>query len=216
MENTAKFIYGLRTDYGTGNLDEKTARANPFEQFEIWLNEAIASQTDEPNAMVVTTVSGESKPSSRIVLLRGFDRNGLVFYTNYESQKGREIAENNHVALLFFWAKLERQIRIEGKISKISRQKSREYFSSRPRESQIGAWASAQSREIESRNELEEKTLQLEKKFANCDIPCPPFWGGYIVKPESFEFWQGRKSRLHDRLKYLKIKSGWQIERLSP
>lgn len=216
MKNTAEYIYALRNDYQTSSLNEETAKGNPFEQFEIWLNEAIAKGANEPNAMVLTTADAEGKPSARIVLLRGYDKNGFVFFTNYNSQKARNLAENPQGSLLFYWAKLERQIRIEGAISKTSRRLSKDYFSTRPRESQIGAWASDQSSKIASRRELEEKIVELENKFAGKDVPCPDFWGGYILKPKSFEFWQGRKSRLHDRLRYIKSKSAWKIERLSP
>lgn len=216
MKNTADYIYALRNDYQTNSLDEENAKRNPFEQFEIWLNEAIAKDADEPNAMVITTADAEGKPSARIVLLRGYDKNGFVFFTNYNSQKADDIAENPQASILFYWAKLERQIRIEGTISKTSRRLSKDYFASRPRESQIGAWASDQSSEISSRQELEEKIAELEKKFEGKEVPCPDFWGGYILKPNSFEFWQGRKNRLHDRLRYTKSKSAWKIERLSP
>lgn len=216
MKNTADYIYALRNDYQTNSLDEETAKRNPFEQFEIWLNEAISGGADEPNAMVITTADAHGKPSSRIVLLRGYDKNGFVFFTNYNSQKAQNIAENPQASILFYWAKLERQIRIEGAISKTSRRLSKDYFATRPRESQIGAWASDQSSEISSRSELEEKIIEIDKRFAGKGVPCPDFWGGYVLKPDSFEFWQGRKSRLHDRLCYIKSGSKWKIERLSP
>ena len=215
MKNTSDYIYNLRNDYQTKVLEKETAKRNPFEQFEIWLAEAIAAKTDEPNAMILSTVD-EAKPSSRVVLLRGFDKQGLVFYTNYDSRKGNEIAANPRASLLFFWAKLERQVRVEGEIKRTSRRQSEAYFATRPRESQIGAWASAQSDVIENRRELEEKLAEIEKRFAGKDIVCPPFWGGFRLKPDSFEFWQGRKNRLHDRLRYTRAKSAWKIERLSP
>ena len=215
--NTAEYIYALRNDYQSASLDETTARRNPYEQFEIWLAEAIEQVADDPNAMILATADKNGKPRARIVLLRGYDRRkGFDFYTNYESQKGTEIAENPQASLLFFWAKLERQVRIDGVISKVSRRQSEAYFATRPRESQIGAWASAQSRVIGSRRELEEKIAALEKQFAGKTIPCPAYWGGYAVKPAAFEFWQGGRNRLHDRLSYTKTKSGWKIERLSP
>lgn len=216
MSETIGHIYSLRKDYETRSLDEETAKRNPFEQFELWLAEAIAEVSDDPNAMTITTATREAKPSSRIVLLRGFDRKGFVFYTNYDSQKGSEIAENPQASILFFWAKLERQVRIDGFISKVSRRQSEEYFATRPRESQIGAWASLQSSVLSSRRELEEKIAALEKQFEGREVSCPENWGGYVLKPEAFEFWQGRKSRLHDRLRYTKAKRGWKIERLSP
>jgi pyridoxamine 5'-phosphate oxidase len=166
--------------------------------------------------MVVATAGESGRPSSRVVLLRGFDEQGFVFYTNYESQKGREIDKNPDASLLFFWPALERQIRIEGRISKTSRAESEAYFATRPRESQIGAWASAQSRVIESRGELEAQIAEIEKRFAGKEIICPAFWGGFRLAPAALEFWQGRKSRLHDRLAYTRAASGWKIERLSP
>jgi pyridoxamine 5'-phosphate oxidase len=216
MQKITEIIYALRTDYETRSLDKQTAKPNPFEQFEMWLEEAIAEAVDEPNAMVLTTAASNGKTSARIVLLRGFDQKGFVFYTNYDSRKGREIAQNPNASLLFFWAKLERQIRIEGVISKIDRRQTEEYFASRPRESQIGAWASLQSDVIAERSELEDKIAALEKQFEGKEVPCPENWGGYVLQPDLFEFWQGRKSRLHDRLCYTKIKSNWNIERLSP
>lgn len=216
MSEITGHIYSLRKDYETRSLDKETARRNPFEQFEMWLTEAVAEAVEEPNAMVITTASKDAQPSSRIVLLRGFDRKGFVFYTNYDSRKGRNIAENAQASILFYWVKLERQVRIEGVISKTSRRQSEEYFATRPRESQIGAWASAQSSVISGRRELEDQIAALERKFAGREVPCPKNWGGYVLKPNVFEFWQGRKSRLHDRLVYTKTKTAWKIERLSP
>ena len=216
MKNPANYIYSLRNDYETRSLNESSVKRNPFEQFEAWLTEAIAEAVREPNAMVLATAAKDCKPSARIVLLRGFDRKGFVFFTNYDSQKGLEIAENPNASLLFFWAHLERQIRIEGVISKTSRKVSEDYFASRPRESQIGALVSLQSRLIGSRAELEERIAETEKQFTGKTITCPAFWGGYRLKPDLFEFWQGRKNRLHDRLRYRKEKSVWKIERLSP
>jgi pyridoxamine-phosphate oxidase len=219
MKKPLEYIYNLRNDYASGSLDEANASENPFDQFEKWLAEAIVSAkgTDEDvNAMMLSTADLSGRVSSRIVLLRGFSPKGFVFFTNYGSRKGAQIAENPQGSLLFFWAKLQRQVRVEGVISKTSRRVSAEYFSTRPRESQIGAWASAQSSVIESRRELEERIAALEKKFEGKPVPCPPFWGGYVLKPDFFEFWQGRASRLHDRLRYTKRRAGWKIERLSP
>jgi pyridoxamine 5'-phosphate oxidase len=216
MENPADYIYNLRADFEKRTLDEATAARNPFAQFGQWLDEAIAEKIDDPNAMTLATASSDGRPAARVVLLRGFDAKGFVFFTNYESRKGAEIEENPQASLLFFWAQMERQVRVDGRVGKTSRRVSTAYFATRPRESQIGAWASAQSRVIASRQELEEKIAALERKFAGKTVPCPDFWGGYILKPQTFEFWQGRKSRLHDRLLYTKTKSGWKMERLSP
>jgi pyridoxamine 5'-phosphate oxidase len=216
MKNPAEYIRALRKDYQTKRLEKPTVRKNPFEQFEIWLAEAITEAVDEPNAMVLTTATAGGKPSARVVLLRGFDKKGFVFFTNYDSRKGREIAENPQASLLFYWTKLERQVRIEGVISKTSRKLSEDYFASRPRASQIGAWASAQSRVIRDRRELEEKISGWETRFAGKAVVCPEFWGGYLLKPDLFEFWQGGESRIHDRLRYTKKRAVWKIERLSP
>ena len=216
MKNSAQYIYALRNDYQTKSLEKLSARKNPFDQFELWLTEAINEAVAEPNAMTLTTATADARPSARVVLLREFDRKGFVFFTNYESQKGKQIAENPQASLLFFWQKLERQVRISGTIAKTSRKVSEEYFATRPRESQIGAWASAQSSVIKNRRELQEKFSELEKRFEGKPVKCPKFWGGYILKPDQFEFWQGRESRLHDRLTYMKTKSAWKIERLSP
>jgi pyridoxamine 5'-phosphate oxidase len=218
MKKTTDFIYNLRNDYAAGSLDEASAAASPFAQFEIWMNQAIAvaDAQDDVNAMTLATAAKDGKPSARIVLLRDFSPQGFVFFTNYDSQKGIEIAENPKASLLFFWAQLQRQVRIDGALAKASRKISTEYFATRPRDSQIGAHASAQSSVIESRRALEEKIAALEKKFAGKTVPCPKNWGGYVLKPETFEFWQGRANRLHDRLRYVKKGAGWQIERLSP
>ncbi len=216
MKKTSDYIYALRSEYESKRLEKATAKRNPFEQFEIWLAEAIAAEVDEPNAMVLSTATAQGKPSGRVVLLRGFDRKGFVFYTNYDSQKADEIAENPRASLVFFWSKLQRQVRIEGEVSPASRRLSQNYFATRPRESQIGAWASAQSRAIRNRRELEKQIAEMETRFAGKEVPCPDFWGGFVVKPDAFEFWQGGKSRLHDRLRYTKTKSAWKIERLCP
>jgi pyridoxamine 5'-phosphate oxidase len=166
--------------------------------------------------MNVSTVSKEGKPSSRIVLLRNFSENGFVFYTNYNSKKGNDISENNSAAINFFWPQLERQIRIEGKLQKVDSKISDEYFASRPHDSQLGAWASNQSEVLKNRQELEEKFAALEKKFAGINVPRPEHWGGYCLVPDSIEFWQGRPSRIHDRIKFTTVNNEWKIERLSP
>ena len=215
-KDVKEIIANLRHDFSKDALNEETARKNPFEQFELWLAEAIEKRIHEPNAMALSTATADGKPSSRIVLLRRFDENGFTFYTNYKSRKGLEIEENPYAALLFYWAEIEKQVRVEGIIAKGDEENSNEYFSSRPRESQIGAWASPQSRVISFRNELEEKFNKLTEQSVGKEIPRPPDWGGYVLNPEIFEFWQGRANRLHDRLRYKRTESGWKVERLAP
>ena len=210
------FVTTSRRDYRQKLFDEKSALENPFEQFEVWLSEAIAANVFEPNAMVLATATKEGKPTSRIVLLRGFDAEGFTFFTNYDSRKGKEIEENPQASLLFFWAEIERQVRIDGIASKASREVSDSYFATRPRASQIGAWISPQSEVIENRGVLETKYLEAARQWEGKVIQRPPNWGGFVVKPEIFEFWQGRESRLHDRLVYTKAEKGWEIKRLAP
>lgn len=207
-------IADLRENYTKNELIEKNVIENPIEQFKIWFEDAIKSGIKEPNAMCLSTLKND-RPSSRIVLLKGIDE-GFVFFTNYESNKGIEISMNQFAALNFFWAELERQIRIEGFVEKVTEAESDEYFYSRPRGSQIGAWVSNQSKVIENRAILEEKLIEIEKKYNNQPIPRPPHWGGYRLIADRIEFWQGRPSRLHDRILYSKIESNWRIERLSP
>jgi len=197
-------------------LTESDVAASPFEQFSRWWNEAIKSEIDEVNAMTLATVAADGMPSARIVLLKGFDKNGFVFFTNYNSDKAREIEQHPKVALLFFWKELERQVRIEGTIRKTSSGESDVYFNSRPLGSRIGAWASPQSEPIADRQTLESSYREFEKKFASGQVPRPPHWGGYVVKPVLFEFWQGRSSRLHDRLRYEPVEDNWRIRRLAP
>lgn len=214
--NLKEIINNLRHDFSKDTLNEKTARANPFEQFELWIAEAFDKQLHDPNAMVLSTATPDGKPSSRVVLLRGFDEAGFRFFTNYESRKGIEIRANPHAALLFYWAEIEKQVRVEGLISKIDEKDSDAYFASRPRASRVGALISPQSRVIESRAALEKKFAELSEQMAEEEIIRPRNWGGFTLQPEVFEFWQGRASRLHDRLRYAKTESGWQIERLAP
>ncbi len=216
MADIKKIIHTLRYDFKKNSLDESTAKKNPYDEFELWMNEAIKKKLHEPNAMVLSTATKKGIPSSRVVLLRGIDKKGFVFYTNYTSKKGKDIAENPNAALLFYWAQIEKQVRVTGVISKISEKKSTDYFNSRPRSGQLGAWVSRQSTVIANRNILAAKYLELEQKLTGQKIERPEYWGGYVLKPASFEFWQGRESRLHDRLLYSKIKSGWMMERLSP
>lgn len=210
-------ISGMRKVYQLGSLLEKDADTNPIKQFEIWWQQAIEAKTDEPNAMTLATCNREGKPSARIVLLKEIRETGFVFFTNYESRKAQEIGENSFVALVFFWKELERQVRIEGEIKKISSQESDAYFAVRPRESQVGAWSSPQSKTIKNADFLQENVKKFSEEFEGKEVPRPDFWGGYIVEPFRVEFWQGRPGRLHDRLRYSLSKSNeWQIERLAP
>ena len=209
-------IADIRKDYKLRSFLEAEAAANPFEQFTSWWNDALASNIDEVNAMTLATVNAAGKPSARIVLLKGISEDGYEFYTNYESDKAKEIAGNNNVAIVFFWKELERQIRIEGTVKKVAAAVSDAYFNSRPADSKIGAWSSPQSKTISSRGILEDNIIANKTKFEGEVITRPPFWGGYIVEPVLFEFWQGRTSRLHDRIEYVKDKNKWIKRRLAP
>lgn len=209
-------ISKIRRSYSLKELSEGSVSFEPIKQFSVWMNDAIESNLHEPTAMTLATASKKGIPSARTVLLKGFDESGFVFYTNYKSSKARDLDENPNAALLFFWAELERQIRISGKVVQVSREESEKYFHSRPREHQLGAWASWQSRVIENREILENHFEEIKKRFENKEIPLPPFWGGYRIIPQRIEFWQGRESRLHDRICYTLIDSKWKMERLSP
>ncbi|MBK8968088.1 MAG: pyridoxamine 5'-phosphate oxidase [Lewinellaceae bacterium] len=214
---SATDIAALRRNYTQESLSKTAANPDPIAQFDHWFSEAMNSALPEPNAMTLATATPDGKPSARIVLLKSFDHQGFVFYTNYESQKGQELDNNPQAALLFCWLELERQVRIEGSVERVTPAESKAYFQSRPRESQIGAWASPQSRVIEGRFVLEEKVQELATTFKHdAVLPLPAFWGGYRVRPDVVEFWQGRESRLHDRIRYTREKIGWTIERLAP
>jgi pyridoxamine 5'-phosphate oxidase len=221
-------IADIRKDYKLASLEEADVASNPIDQFTRWWNEAVASQIDEVNAMTLATANAAGVPAARIVLLKGYNPNGFIFFTNYESDKGKNLAQNPHAALVFFWKELERQIRIEGTVQKVNAEESDCYFNSRPASSRIGAWASPQSAVIENRMVIEQNVERYSSIFANDSIERPDHWGGYIVKPTSIEFWQGRSSRLHDRIRYTieasaynaatdtRSDANWKIERLAP
>ena len=210
-------LQNLRREYSLAQLSEKTVNVNPVKQFDTWFNEAIEAKLHEPNAMTLSTATRDGVPSARIVLLKGYDNYGFVFYTNYLSRKGKEITKNPVGALTFFWGELERQVRIEGTIEKLSKEQSEKYFQSRPKTSQLGALVSPQSQEIDSREILETKMTELELQYADKEVPKPSYWGGYILKPRLVEFWQGQRSRLHDRIVYKKIDNQtWKKVRLAP
>jgi len=209
-------ISNLRREFSFKVLNEKDISPNPMEQFERWLKEAIEVKALEPNAMNLATVGLDGKPSSRIVLLKQIKQDGLIFFSNYESKKASQIEQNHFCALNFMWHELERQVRIEGTVNKLSDPDSDSYFKIRPAASKIGAWASPQSKTISGREYLDELVTKYELKFDSQNIERPPYWGGYIVKPVLFEFWQGRKNRLHDRIQYKHTDEKWSIERLAP
>ncbi len=212
-----KNIAELRQDYTLQGLSETEIDSNPFAQFKEWFDEALSADILEPNAMTVATTTPEGKPSARMVLLKDFDARGFVFYTNYNSHKAKELAENPQAALVFWWAELQRQVRISGRVEKVSDSESDKYFYSRPLSSRLGAWASNQSGVIENREVLEQNLEELKEKYQDREIPRPSHWGGIRVIPAEIEFWQGRSSRLHDRLVYTRMEdSSWKIERLSP
>lgn len=216
LEEVRSYINTVRRDFASKPLSRQDLDENPLEQFAKWMEEAVNAQILDPYAMCLSTVNSAGHPSSRIVYWRDVESDGFVFYTNYNSRKGIEIATNPYVALNFHWSELDRQIRIEGPIRKVSTEMSDNYWATRPRESRIGAWASAQSSIVSSPDQLQNSVKELEGKFGDGEVPRPTYWGGYVVEPERIEFWQGRPNRLHDRFVYLKSGDGWTMEQLSP
>jgi pyridoxamine 5'-phosphate oxidase len=208
-------IADIRKDYMLKSLLEEDVLENPVDQFQRWWDEAIESKIDEVNAMTLATATTDGHPSARIVLLKAFTHNGFIFFTNYQSDKGTQLEQNPHAALCFYWKELERQVRIEGTVNRVSEKDSDAYFLSRPVGSRIGAWASPQSTPIASRHVIEQNVIKYEEQFKD-EVPRPPHWGGYIVQPVRVEFWQGRSSRLHDRILFTLLGEEWKIERLAP
>ena len=211
-----KKLFDFREEYKTGELNESGMKANPIEQFQLWLQAAIDSKIPEPNAMTIATCTANGKPSARVVLLKEINKSGFVFFTNYLSRKGRELLENPFAALVFDWHSIERQVRVEGRVERLPVHDSDTYFNERPREAQIGAWSSQQSKILNNREELEQRQVSFEEKFNNRKIFRPSNWGGFILLPATIEFWQGRPGRLHDRLVYLRTEEGWTLHRLAP
>lgn len=210
-------ISQLRQEYSRHELEEAMVHSNPMEQFKIWFYEALESKLTEPNAFILSTIDSNGFPASRTLLVKEIMHSGFIFYTNYQSDKGKELEDNPNAGMTFLWLELQRQVRIKGTVSKISRELSEKYFQSRPFESQLGAWASPQSQVIADRTILDQTMENLREKFKNQDVlPLPDFWGGYLLQPVEVEFWQGRMARLHDRIRYRKLDKEWKIERLAP
>jgi len=205
----------IRRDFSSAGLDEASVAANPFDQFALWMDATLNGDIIDPNAMTVSTVGEDGRPSARVVLLKSFDAESFSFYTNYESKKGTDLLHNPFTIFHFFWPQLDRQIAIYGRVEKTSREESEEYFNSRPVDSRIGAWTSNQSRVIDSREALEKRFEEFREKYGD-EVPLPPYWGGFRLTPDKFEFWQGRQNRLHDRIVYERSGELWQIFRLSP
>lgn len=210
-------LHNLRKDYKQDTLSESEVDENPITQFGKWMKDAISYKiVAEPNAMTLATSTLDGKPSARVVLLKSFNKEGFVFYTNYESRKAKELNENPNACIVFDWHIMERQVRIEGIVKKTSKEESDRYFNSRPKDSQLGAWISPQSSFVDGRQELDDRKVQIEKQFEEKPITRPPHWGGYVLKPHTIEFWQGRQSRLHDRLIYIKTNEEWILRRIAP
>ena len=213
---TAMSIADIRREYAHARLDESNVNADPVAEFDLWFSQALEAKVLEPNAMALATSTPEGSPSVRIVLLKGYDQRGFVFFTDYRSRKGSELESNPHAALAFYWGELERQVRITGSVERTSQEESEKYYRSRPLGSRLGAWVSHQSRVIPSRTPLETGLREVKERFSTDDVPLPPHWGGYRLRPVEVEFWQGREDRLHDRIRYLREGEWWRVDRLSP
>ena len=209
-------IAHLRREYARARLDERDVDPDPLVQFHKWFDDARRAELPEPNAMTLATATPAGVPSARMVLLKAADERGFTFFTDYRSRKGQELEANPHAALVFFWGELERQVRITGTVSRVSREETEAYFRTRPRESRLGAWTSHQSKVLEGRETLEARLREMAARHPGDEVPTPPYWGGYLLKPDALEFWQGRESRLHDRVRYQREAGSWRIERLSP